>query len=70
MQRGVALIKHFHHLSAIFGATKEQLLDVPGIGPTHAASIMAVNNPYSGNNELRRPMKSQSGVINCSEIKE
>ena len=70
MQRGVALIKHFHHLSAIFGATKEQLLDVPGIGPTHAASIMAVNNLYRGNNELRRPMKSQSGVIKFSEIKE
>jgi cysteine desulfurase len=37
---------------------------------TAVVSIMAVNNPYSGNNELRRPMKSQSGVINCSEIKE
>ena len=46
IKRAQALIEHFDNVSAILGATEPQLLHVPGIGPTHAASIMAANEPY------------------------
>ena len=45
-KRAVALITHFRSVDSIMGANESQLLEVPGIGPSHAASIMSVNQPF------------------------
>ncbi len=47
MQRGLSLLKHFQSVSGIFAAERDELLKVPGIGPTHAATIMALNKAYA-----------------------
>ena len=45
-KRALALVEHFRSISAIMGASKSELLEVPGIGPTHATSIIAANDPW------------------------